>query len=522
MTDITSNSFAAISAAQANNQPATTAAQVLDRKMWIVGTYDPTILTGVTPDVPKQVFSADQVAAETGRGFPLHRLAMRVFAAWPGATLYMTPQDEDGAAVQASGTMTVVGTATAAGKMYVYIDDTELFVDVALGDTETDVATAIAAAVTADEDLPVTASFALGVVTFEAKAGGTNGNDIAIGINLLGASNGQELPPGIASAVIVDMASGATDPDLDDALNGTGTGDLANSDFFTGVCIGYGREVASVLNKFSVYTGEGNTTNGLWSPTVVRPWRALWGDVSPGSAALTAVLALANGRKNDRSQGQICAPGSAGNPYELAAYTMAAMERRAQNRAEEGPLGIALPFLPGDKSDMWTTEYANRNTAVKAGVSTTLLKSGTLVVQDVLTFYHPDSVALANNGYRSQRNISILQNILNSLRFEFDQEKWQGVSIVADVSKVSSTVDREKARDTGSVRTTLFSLSDSWAGFAWIFTETFTKEKLGETGAIVLRGAGNGFDVTLSLILSGEGTIYNNIVKFDTSFAAVL
>jgi phage tail sheath gpL-like len=520
MTDITASSRAAGSFVTANNTPATTAAAVLERKGWIVGTYDPTILTGVVPDVPKQVFSAAQVGGETGYGFPLHRMATRWFEAYPGGTLYMTPQDEDGAAAQATGTITIVAAATtAAGTYSLYIDGIPVPVSIPKAATETTFATAVAAAINADQDLPVTAAAALGVVTITAKAGGTPGNDISITENW---NSTEELPAGTTSTAIVAMSGGATDPDLDDALNGTGTGDFANSDFFTDVVVGYGRAVTTVLDKFSVYTGEGNTTNGLWSPTVDRFWRALWGDSDPQTAALTAVLAITNARKLDRSQGIIPTPGSPGNPYEVAAYTMGAMARRNANRAEEGPLGIVLPFIPGTISDMWTSEYSNRDTAVKAGVSTTKLESGRLVVQDVLTFYHPDNVAIDNNGYRSQRNISVLQNIMNSLRVEFASEKWQGVTIVTDVSTVSSLVDRQKARDVGSVRDTLFKLVDSWAGFAWIADPDFIKTKLGEAGNVAIRVAGNGFDVNIAAILSGEAGLFNNTLNFDTSFSAIL
>jgi phage tail sheath gpL-like len=87
---------------------------------------------------------------------------------------------DDAAGVLATGTVTVVGTATAAGTICPYVAGQRLTIGVLVGDTATVVAAAIAAAITAAADLPVTAAAALGVVTLTCKWKGATGNDITL------------------------------------------------------------------------------------------------------------------------------------------------------------------------------------------------------------------------------------------------------------------------------------------------------------------------------------------------------
>jgi len=117
--------------------------------------------------------------------------------------------DDNGAGVAATGTITVVGTASEAGTLTVIVGSEKnhkFSVAVANTNNETTVAAAIVAAVNADLDVPVTASNVSGVVTFTAINAGTYGN--SIGIEVRGSV------AGITSTDVVGMASGATDPTL--------------------------------------------------------------------------------------------------------------------------------------------------------------------------------------------------------------------------------------------------------------------------------------------------------------------
>jgi phage tail sheath gpL-like len=117
--------------------------------------------------------------------------------------------DDDGSGVDATGTITIVGTATEAGTLTVIVGSErnhKFSVAVADTDTATDVAASIVAAVNADLDVPVDAANVAGVVTFTAINAGTYGNSIAL------ETRGEI--GGITGQAVVGMASGATDPTL--------------------------------------------------------------------------------------------------------------------------------------------------------------------------------------------------------------------------------------------------------------------------------------------------------------------
>ncbi len=488
-------------------------ADILPRKVGIIGTYDPA-KTLVVDEVPFLSLSSEQTGDVFGFGFMVHRLHVQVEKSGWGGPVYIIPQTETSA--QSAGDVTFTASGLIAGTVFMYIAGIPVPFDVVTGGDSDSVAAAAAAAITAIKELPVTAVDTLAVTDITAKSEGLWGDDISIAFNL---KPGEAFPVGLTSAVITDMTGGAGTPDITDALNGLGTGDNANELNLTDIVHGYGI-VTTMLDKILAYGGAGDTFLGLYAKTVARPFRVLTGDVAAGSAGLTAVTALGDGRKTDRINGIISVPDSANHPSEIAAQVIGHMARINNNRAEEHYLGINLIDIdPGDTAERWSSQFDNRNTAVTAGVGTTLVKNGVVTLQNIMSFYHPDSIPVSSNGYASMRNISILQNILNSIKTTFSATKWQGISIVADTQKVTNIVDRQQARDIDSVIDELVALAVAFESRAWIFTSAFTIDGLKEAGAVAIRTGTNGFDTIIPVILSGEGGIFNNEVEFDVSTA---
>lgn len=516
------NSLANAVGAGARNTQFQPAAEVLQRRIGIVATYDPAILT-VVDEAPVLVLSAEDAGAKFGFGFMANRLAREAFKGGQGIPTYIIPQSETAGAVEADGSTDFTAVATVAGTVYLYLAGDRIAVAIPAAATADEVATAVVAAIAAGPaDLPVTAAVdgvTTSQVNYTAKSKGPYGNDISIEFNL-GIS--EELPGGV-SVVTVAMASGAGIPVMADALdNGLGTGDTANELGITDFTHGYGQDSAT-LAAISTYVGEGNAFTGLYAKTVARPFRALTGDTDVGSSALTALIVITDARKTDRANGIIAVPGSASHPSEMAAQAIGHMARINNNLAEQSYTDIVLAGVwPGDNVDQWTSDYDNRDLAVKSGISPTTVKSGAVVLQNVVSFYRPDSVPVASNGYRSMRNISITQNVLNTVRLNFEQEKWKGISIVSDVNRVGNAASKAKARDTSAVTDDLTALALDFENRAWIFDAEFTIDALRDAGAVTIRAGGTGFDSLLKLIYSGEGGILDNVVEFDTSIAAAL
>lgn len=494
-------------------------AQVLERKIGLIGTYDP-LKTLVVDEVPARVLSAQQVGAEYGFGFMLHALAVELFKGSQGIEVYVIPQTETG--TQAAGDATFTASSVEAGSVPMYLGNVPVFFDIIADETSDDVATkAVAAIVAKLDELMVTAAVGTppNKVDFTAKSKGIFGNDISIKFAL---KEGEALPAGL-SVVITDMATGTGTPDITDALNGLGTGDNANEINITDVVHGYGNDATTVLDVIRAYVGAGNGFVGLYAKTVARPFRCLGGGNAAGSGGLTALLAISNARKDDRASGIIAVPGSASHPSLIAAQAIGHMARINHVRAEENYAGVALIGVdPGATSDRWTSEYTDRDTAVKDGISPTLVEDGVVLMQNIMSFYHPDDVPVDSNGYASMRNISIVQNILNTIGINFRTEKWQGITIVSDVSKVTVPRSRAKARSIVSVKEDYVFLFTSFASNAWIYEAAFSINKLKEAGSVIIRSGGNGFDVIAKILLSGEGLLQDHLVEFDTSFATLL
>lgn len=124
--------------------------------------------------------SSDDAKTYFGPGSELHLMATAAFLKAPAATIKAIAVTE-AAGSKATGTITVVGTASGNGTAYFYIHGVEIPVSVLSGDLIGAQATNIAAEINAKADLlNVSATAALGVVTITARHNGVRGNLIKI------------------------------------------------------------------------------------------------------------------------------------------------------------------------------------------------------------------------------------------------------------------------------------------------------------------------------------------------------
>lgn len=518
---LNATSRAAAVGTSVNNKKFGVSAEVLTRKIVLIGTFDP-LKTAVVAEEPVLLSSPEQAGDLFEFGFMLHRLAVASFEGSQGVETWAVPQDEVTGA-QAAGDIDFTGSVpTENASLYLYIAG--ILVEVAVADTDTadNIATNVVAAVNAKIELPVTAvvnGVTTAQVDFTSKSNGPWGDMIDLSFNW---GFQEELPAGVVAAITA-MTGGTGTPDIQDALDALGTGDDANELGFTDLNHGYGWAHTATLDALSQWNGLGNTKTGLYKKLVHRPLRSLNGDTAAGTVGKNALIAVGTARRGtDRTNGIIASPASPNHPDEIAALAMGIMARVNSDRAEECYVGQVLPGVyPGTMADRWTKEFDDRDTAVKNGISPTRVVDGAVTMQNVMTFYHPASVPINSNGYASMRNISITQNILAAHHSNFDRDKWRGFSIVADVAKVSNALSREKARDVSAVLDDLLKLAFAYEGNAWIYTAAYTIAKLQAGGLISIRPGGLGFNTTMPVYYSGEGGILDNEVQFDIDIAAL-
>lgn len=480
-----------------------------------IATYDP-LKTSVVDEVAVQIFSAADSGDKFGFGWPLHRLAIAHFKGSNGAgELWQTPQSEVGTA--SDGEIAWTGTTTSAGSIYLRIANELYNIAIPTAATIEIISDAVVAFVNAVADTPVVAAKTATTfeTTFTSKAKGLEQDNISITLNA-DTDAGETLPAGISGAVITDMTNGAGTPDIQDALDGMGTGDDANQNNFSFVGHGYGL-VTAELDKIGLYVGLGNGFTGCYSKLVNRPFRSINVDIDPGSSALTALLVITDARLSDRANTIIGMPDEDEIPTELAAEATGIIARMAQAVPGENYTGQSLQGV-GKRStsaNRWTKNYSERDTAVKSGVSPTRVIAGQLYLQNVITFFRPANIPEDSNGYRSVVAFAVEKNITNDLEATFESESWQGISIVSDSSLVTDFDAQKKTRDVNDVIAEVNNRATFHEGMGWVYSASFVQKN----STVALRSGGTGFDTNYKHQLPGEAQIYNIQSSFDTNIS---
>jgi phage tail sheath gpL-like len=525
MGNITNSSVAAGMSVEVKNVPLAFDGEVLARKILIIATALSSYAGKHPAGVPFPVLSPEDTASKCGPGSMAHRLALTAFrGSRESIPVYVLIEEDAQGAAAATGTLTLAATDAEAETLSLYVSGKLYRIIVKAGDTETVLGEKVAAAITADEACPVYAENTDGVVMFTAKTNGSWGNYITIALNQRKAE-GQVTPAGVAAA-ITPMSGGAGLPDFaTDLRNGLGSGDSANEDGYTAVIHGYGKDPV-VLDALSEYNGTGNENVGLYSETVARPFRSLVGDVSTGSNGLSALISFTGNRKLDRTSGIIAKPGSLTHPAEIAAEVLGYMEFCNADLAEKGYCGAPLSGVdPGLEARLagqdWTTEYTNRDLAVHSGVSTVIVRGGSVIIQNIVSFYRPDNIPEKSRCFRRMRDISIIQNIQANYKALFGLEKWENFTVVSDVANVQNSKDRALARDKDMVRDDLYALIMAFTGMGWLYSPDPSVKFLKTPLAVQERDGGTGYNTRVPYVLSGEGNILDNTVELDTSFAVM-
>lgn len=172
----------------------------------------------IAQNVLKQITDPSQARTYFGNGSLLHHMA-EVFRRQNQFTeLWAIAVDDAGAGVQASGTLTITGPATASGTIYLYIAGRRITVGVTSGDAQNSIAANINTAIQAETSLPVTSGVSTNVVTLTARHKGLVGNEIDLRVNY---REGENTPAGVGISIVA-MASGATNPTLTSTIAALG------------------------------------------------------------------------------------------------------------------------------------------------------------------------------------------------------------------------------------------------------------------------------------------------------------
>ncbi len=159
------------------------------------------------------VTNAESAKTYFGAGSMLASMAAAFLKANTTNELYCVPLDDAGAGVASEGSILFAGSPTKAGTLRLYIAGKKAEVAVAIGESLTDTVIALAAVITADEDIPLSAApngVTAEQLDFTAKNKGEPGDDIDIRFNYY---DGDETPTGLTYTVTA-MNGGSGNPDV--------------------------------------------------------------------------------------------------------------------------------------------------------------------------------------------------------------------------------------------------------------------------------------------------------------------
>ena len=385
--------------------------------------------------------AAQAVAAATGAGSMLSAMvgSYRLNDAFTEVWVLPIPDPVGGAA--ATGTITINGTATAAGTLSFYVGGALVQCPVAVGQKASDVAYSLAAVLYATTGLQAnltgTPTFTFpstttGAVTVTAKHKGVCGNQVNLAFNLGGSASGQSVPAGLTVSVS-GMSGGTGVPTLSSALAALGTMPF---DFIVS-----GFNDSTSLAALTALTADGA---GRWGWT-----EQLFGGTFAATVDTATNLLTLGATLNDQHQCMIGANGTPTPPWQVAAAVMGAAVPYivAQPNIPLDGLtvqGVMAPPAPGNGLSISTLQ-----SLLSTGISPLLWdRAGACKIVRLVTEYQTNGFGVADQSYFDIGVLYTLMAVLRTLKASATQRLAQkllvdnGTPIGAGQPAISPAIER--------------------------------------------------------------------------------
>jgi len=318
------------------------------------------------------------------------------------------PLDDHGSGVASVGDITpVVGTIVPGNYQVVINNIASDPFSVVIGDTAGTIVDKMVIAVNAVSSMPVIASDSTTKLTLTSKWKGVSANGIVIN-EVSGPTSGG------VTWTIVQPASGATNPTVDSALAQFG------NTWETLVINALDTADTTALATIGTFN------DGRWGATVLKPFACFTGAVE---ATVDLAKVVPETRKTDKTNVFIPSPASKDLPCVIAARAVAEIAVVANdNPAQDYGLRRLTGLTPGATASEW--DYAMRQAALLAGVSSVEIVDNEVRLSDVVTFYHPTGDD--NPAYRYVCDLVKLWNVMNTITGIFRDPSWAGAPLIPD------------------------------------------------------------------------------------------
>ncbi|CAI3945520.1 phage tail sheath subtilisin-like domain-containing protein [Commensalibacter papalotli (ex Botero et al. 2024)] len=365
--------FFALDASKANTATARRRVLLIGQKL---------VSASGTPDIAVEAAGVTAVQGVYGQGSQIALMIEAYRKIDTRGEVWILPLSDPSGGGKATGSLTLSGIATQAGKITFYVGDQLVEQYVSNGDSATNIIKSFADRVNAFSNLPVTGTAKDTKITFTAKNAGACGNDIALGINLLGEIAGQRLPAGI-TATIAQMQGGVGVPStLTSSLSGLGNRQF---DLFI--------HPYADLQSLSIFTDLLNDQSGRWQTTEqlfghsISAIKGSYGTITPLGTQL-----------NDQHMTLITTSDSPTHPMIWAAQVGAHVAVSMRNNPAIPITGLILNVMP--PTALGSLTFNQRNSLLYDGISTFIVNDNSdVVIERLITTYQRNSYGNDDNSY---------------------------------------------------------------------------------------------------------------------------
>jgi phage tail sheath gpL-like len=369
-----------------------------------------------TPNVPVISSGAAADGALFGEGSMIHIMSNRFQINNQVTQYWILPLNDNPNATVGTSTVTITGSATAAGTISLYVAGNLVQATVNLNDTPTIIGGSLVSAINNIPLLPVTASANAGVVTLTNKNAGATASDVDLRLNYLGAAGGEFTPAGIS--ITFASSPGVTDPDLMVALSNLGT---RTFDF---IVVPYTGQVQ--VNEVETLLSD---TGGRWDGVSGKLYGHAWA-TSKGTFSQGVTL----GQQNNNQHLSI---------FEIDDEPRAVYDMAAAVVAAAAPSLIANPATPIQRlavdvlAPPLASQYSfeENNTLLGFGLSTFAFDSfGDATIQRVVTTFQEQN-GVPNNSFQNVETMYSLMFVLRTFTNAF-LTNFPNFILVADGSQI--------------------------------------------------------------------------------------
>lgn len=381
--------FAEVDNSQANSGQQTSRALIIGQI---------TASGAATPNTPIISQGVADAVTQGGAGSMLALMTAAYRAADNFGELWYLPLADDPTATAASGSITVGTAPIANGTVYLYVAGVRITLPVASTQTTAQIATALAAAINATPNLPVSASAATNVVTLTALNKGLAGNDIDIRLNYLGARGGESTPQSLG-LTIAPMAGGAVNPSLS-----TGLANLASKTFDYIVCpYTDATSLAAIATLLNDQTGRWSWDMQLYGHCFSAYRGTLGAQTTFGSGMNNQHISVLGFNDSPTPSWVIAADFAATSAVSLRADPATPLQTLALSTMLAPPLQSRFAL-------------SDQNTLLFTGISTfTVDDAGVVRLQKVITTYQKNAFGQPDNSYLGVETLFTLAAVLRDM-----------------------------------------------------------------------------------------------------------